>query len=68
MSNYDCTNDYYSIVREHAEEKTFEEIVKPVMAWLARNKHPHTSIIIEATRAEMMEGVEVVATDEFIRD
>ena len=49
-------------------EKAFEEAVKLVMAWLAKNKNPHTSIIIEATRAEMVEGIEVVATDEFIQD
>lgn len=50
------------------EEKTFEEVVKPVMEWLAKNKHPHMSIIIEATRAELVEGVEVVVTDEFVPD
>ena len=50
------------------EEKTFEEVVKPVMEWLAKNKHPHTSVIIEATRAEMVEGVEAVLTDEFVQD
>lgn len=48
------------------EPKPFEEVVKPVMAWLARNKHPHTSIVIESNRAEMLEGVECFATDEFI--
>ena len=50
------------------EEKTFEEVVKPIMEWLAKNKHPHTSIIIEATHAELVEGVECVATDEFVQD
>ncbi len=50
------------------EQKTFEEVVKPVMEWLAKNKHPHTSIIIDATRAELVEGVETVITDEFLQD
>lgn len=50
------------------EQKTFEEIVKPVMEWLAKNKHPHMSIIIEATHAELVEGVECVVTDEFVPD
>jgi hypothetical protein len=50
------------------EPKTFEEIVKPVMEWLAKNKHPHMIVIIEATRAELVEGVECVATDEFVPD
>lgn len=48
------------------EPKTFEEVVKPAMEWLAKNKHPHTSIVIEANRAEMLEGVECFTTNEFI--
>jgi hypothetical protein len=47
---------------------SFEQVVKPVMAWLAKNKHPHMSIIIDSTRAELVEGVECVATDEFVQD
>jgi hypothetical protein len=49
-------------------EKTFEEIVKPVIEWLAKNKHPHMTIIIDGTHAELVEGVESVVTDEFIPD
>lgn len=49
-------------------DQSFADVVKPVMAWLARNKHPHTSIIIEAAIAEIVEGVEVFATDEFVQD
>jgi hypothetical protein len=44
------------------EQKTFSEVVKPVMEWLAKNKHPHTKIIIESNRAEMVEGAEIVMT------
>lgn len=50
------------------EPKTFEEVVKPVMAWLAKNKHPHTSIVVESNRAELLEGVECFTTDEFLED
>lgn len=60
--------DYYSPVGEHTEEEMFDEIIKPLMEWLARNGYPRTNIIIEATCAEIVEGVEVVATDEFIGD
>jgi len=49
-------------------EKTFEEVVKEVMKWLAENHHPHTTIIITATDAELVEGIECVSTTEFIRD
>ena len=46
----------------------FEKIVKPVMKWLAENYHPHVKIIIESGRAEMVEGIKAVVTDEFIQD
>lgn len=49
-------------------EKTFDEVVKPVMEWLEKNKHPHTKIIIDSTSAEMVEGVECINTDKFQRN
>ena len=49
-------------------EKTFEEVIKDVMKWLAENHHPHTTIIITSTNAELVEGIESVVTDEFIKD
>jgi hypothetical protein len=46
----------------------FEEIVRPVMKWLAENQHPHTKIIIEANIAELVEGNIAVQTNEFLVD
>lgn len=47
---------------------TFEEAVKPLMKWLCENTHPHTTAIVTATVAELVEGVKVVSTDEFLID
>lgn len=33
------------------------ELSKPLMDWLDRNFHPHTSVIISACDAEIVEGV-----------
>ena len=49
-------------------EKTFEEVIKEVMKWLAENHHPHTTIIVTSTSAELVEGIESVNTLEFIKD
>ena len=38
--------------------KSFADVVGPVMEWLETNKHPHTSVIIDASHAEMVEGIE----------
>lgn len=46
----------------------FEEVVKPVIKWMNDNVHPHHSIIIDHTHAELLEGEMVVHTEEFLRD
>jgi hypothetical protein len=50
------------------ENQTFEEVVKPLMKWLCENKNPHTYAMISGTAAELVEGVEVVNTFEFVVD
>ena len=47
---------------------TFEEAVKPLMKWLCENKNPHTYVIVSGITSEMVEGVEVLNTDEFLID
>lgn len=49
-------------------EVTFEEAVKPLMKWLCENKNPHTTAIVTGNLAELVEGIEVVNTDEFLID
>jgi hypothetical protein len=50
------------------EKQTFEQAVKPLMKWLSENTHPHTTAIVTGNLAELVEGVEVVKTDEFLID
>ena len=49
-------------------QEEFENVVKPVMEWLAKNSNPHTKIIIESTSAELVEGTMVISTEEFLVD
>jgi hypothetical protein len=35
----------------------FTKVVRPVMKWLCENHHPHTSIIIDGTNAQLLEGL-----------
>jgi hypothetical protein len=51
---------------QKAEE--FNELVKPVMKWMAENLHPHTKIIIESNNAELVEGCMNVNTNEYLID
>lgn len=48
--------------------ESFEEIIKPVIKWLNDNCHPHTTIIVCPTSAELVEGVCGINTEEFLKD
>ena len=52
------------------EEKRQEFVAKAkdLMEWLCANGHPHMTIVITPTRAELLEVCAAVVTDEFLRD
>jgi hypothetical protein len=39
------------------ERSEFEALTRPLIKWLCENYHPHHTIIITPTSAEMLEGV-----------
>lgn len=48
--------------------KEFEEAAKPLVKYLAENHHPHMTVIVDCSSAEIMEGKASVKIDEFILD
>lgn len=48
--------------------KEFETVARPIIKWLNDNCHPHTTIIITPTCAEIMEGVGCLPTNDYLRD
>lgn len=46
----------------------FREACKPLMKYLCEKHHPHVKVIIDGTSAEIVEGMMVFGTDEFIVD
>jgi len=38
------------------EFKAFREAALPLMQWLADNRHPHVTVIVDSERAELLEG------------
>ncbi|WP_447885237.1 hypothetical protein [Serratia fonticola] len=46
----------------------FEEAAKPLIKWLAENVHPHHTVIVTSTNAELLEGSMSFPTDEFLKD
>ncbi len=52
-----------------SEKAEFEETAREVMKYLAQKHHPHTSVIITSTRAELVEGVKATKeTFEYVPD
>lgn len=50
------------------KQKSFEAVAKPLINWLAENVHPHHTVIVTSTHAELLEGEIVVETEEFLKD
>ena len=40
------------------ELSEFEKVVRPLIKYLCENHHPHVSVIVTPTNAELLEGVE----------
>ena len=59
-------------IRVHGEELNegkFEELARPMIKYLCENYHPHVSVIITPTTAELLEGLKSVGVvDDYIRD
>ena len=45
------------------QRESLEAAAKPLMAWLLANCHPHTLVIVENDRAELLEGLAMVRSD-----
>ena len=54
--------------KQDLEKEMFEEAVKPLMKWLSENTHPHTTVIVKSNCAELVEGIKVIETNEFLID
>lgn len=49
-------------------QKEFEALTRPLIDFLNREGHPHMSIIVDTTGAEMVEGVRCFKTEDYLRD
>lgn len=46
----------------------FGHLARPLIAWLNEKHHPHTTIIITPTSAEVMEGIMAFPTNDYLKD
>ena len=45
------------------QRETLELAAEPLMAWLLTNCHPHTLVLVESDRAQLLEGLAMVRSD-----
>jgi hypothetical protein len=50
------------------QQASFEEVARPVVEWLNNNCHPHVTVVITTTGAELSEGVCAFYTMEYVKD
>lgn len=50
------------------QKEEFEKVIEPAIKWLNDNCHPHVKIIVTTTDAEIVEGVSMHITHEFVKD
>lgn len=48
--------------------ESFEEAVRPLVKWLCDNCHPHVTVIVTPTDAELVEGVTAVRVYDYVKD
>jgi len=57
----------FEVFKTKPEIITYETVVDPVVKWLNENQHPHTTIIITHTCAELFEGLKSHVTEKYLK-
>jgi hypothetical protein len=68
-----CRTEQWTPVRPDGKDisqlrKEMVPLVEPLMRWLSDNHHPHTTIILTSTSAQLVEGMAAHNTDKFVKD
>ena len=50
------------------QRAAFEALAHPLIEWVAQNLHPHHTVVLDATHAELLEGIAAVHTTEYLVD
>jgi 2'-5' RNA ligase len=44
----------------------FEKAARPLMEYLAKNYHPHVTVLVDSVHAELVEGLATFRTEDYI--
>jgi hypothetical protein len=48
--------------------RSLETVARPLIQWLNENMHPHTTVIVTQTSAEVVEGCLYFLTEDYLKD
>ena len=50
------------------QREEFENAVRPLMKFLSENFHPHVTVIVDYSRAELLESSVAFVTEDYVID
>ena len=50
------------------QREEFELLSRPLIKFISENFHPHTDVILDSVHAEILEGVMVFHTEDYLTD
>ena len=56
------------MILSEAQRAEFHKAAKPMIKFLNDNCHPHCSVYVDTTRAELVEGIAAVVDESFVKD
>lgn len=54
--------------KEAEEEKAFQDACRPLIKYLCEHHPPHTTVIVDCTSAQLLEGCRSVQIPDYVRD
>lgn len=48
--------------------KEFEDVTRPLIKFLNDHFHPHVTVIVDNTSAELSEGIATFRTEDYLKD
>ena len=56
------------MILNEKQKREFEAVSRPLIKWLNDNCHPHVSVIIDSSHAELLEGAVAFRTEDYWKD
>lgn len=61
-------SDMEPIIYSQNKREEFLAAARPMIKWINDNGHPHMKVIVDCTHAELVEGLMMHGTEEYVRD